>query len=75
MAMSVTGSTTVTYHPHSHEDGSEVKPLTANFAPPFRVVDMMAELRRLMPDIKLPPNSELHTEGAFGVKSLKDNVI
>ena len=64
MVLSVLGTTNVTFHPHTI-DGEQSKPLTADFTPPFRRIDMYEELKRLLSTVKMPPADTLHTESAL----------
>ncbi|PVV01375.1 hypothetical protein BB560_004202 [Smittium megazygosporum] len=51
------GKSTIEYH----INGYDKDPVTIDFTPPFRRMDMITELEKCL-DTKLPPFSEIHTE-------------
>lgn len=60
MVYSLYGKYVVTYHPNGVDGG---EPMTIDFTPPFRKVDMMEELKTLL-GVTLPPADQLDTPEA-----------
>ncbi|KAJ1923728.1 lysyl-tRNA synthetase [Tieghemiomyces parasiticus] len=59
MVKALTGSYVVTYHPQGQESGAE--PVTIDFSPPFKRINMIEGLEERL-NTKFPPASELHTD-------------
>ncbi|PVU90429.1 hypothetical protein BB559_004633 [Furculomyces boomerangus] len=68
MVNHIFGKSTVQYH----INGYDKDPITIDFTPPFRRMDMISELEKIL-DTKLPNPSELHTPEAN--KALSDLCI
>lgn len=58
MVKHITGSFKVTYHP----DGPEGQAYEIDFTPPFRRINMVEELEKVL-GVKLPDTSLFETEG------------
>lgn len=61
MVYSIHGSYKITYHPNGPEEPDNT--IEIDFTPPFRRIPMMKGLAEVL-NVKLPANTELHTEEA-----------
>lgn len=57
MVKEITGDYKITYHP----DGPQGKALTLDFARPWKRINMIEELEKIL-DVKFPPGNKLHDE-------------
>jgi lysyl-tRNA synthetase class II len=60
MVKAITGGTKVTYHP----DGPDGEAWEIDFTPPFKKLDLMADLEKAL-GVKLPDADKLDTPGIY----------
>ena len=62
MVKALTGGYVITYHPNATDPDNLGEPLTVDFTPPFKRLQMVPDLEKLL-NTKLPDPSEFGTPG------------